>query len=43
MKAYNARLVSEGKETRVVVDPGAGHEWLAAGPQEVVAWFDAHP
>jgi poly(3-hydroxybutyrate) depolymerase len=43
MKAYNARLVAEGKETRVVVAPGVGHDWLAAGPQEVVAWFDAHP
>jgi poly(3-hydroxyoctanoate) depolymerase len=43
MKAYNARLVSEGKETRVVVDPGAGHDWLAVGPEEVVAWFDGHP
>jgi dienelactone hydrolase len=43
MKPYNARLVEEGKETRVVIGPGAGHEWLAAGPQEVVSWFDAHP
>jgi len=42
MKAYNARLVSKNKETRVVIDPGAGHEWLPAGPQEVVAWFNAH-
>lgn len=42
MKAYNAQLVVEGKETRVVVTPGVGHDWLAAGPEEVVAWFDAH-
>jgi poly(3-hydroxybutyrate) depolymerase len=43
MKPYNARLVDDGKETRVVVGPKAGHEWLAEGPHEVVAWFDAHP
>ncbi|MRG90696.1 alpha/beta hydrolase family protein [Polyangium spumosum] len=43
MKAYNTRLVTEGKETRVVTAPGVGHDWLAAGPEEVVAWFDAHP
>lgn len=43
MQAYDARLVSEGKETRVVVDPAAGHQWIAAGPTEVVGWFDAHP
>jgi dienelactone hydrolase len=43
MEAYNARLVAEGKETRVVVAPGVGHDWLATGPEEVVAWFDAHP
>ena len=43
MEKYNARLVTEGKETRVVVEPGVGHDWLAAGPEEVVGWFDAHP
>jgi len=43
MEAYDARLVAEGKETRVVVAPSVGHDWLAAGPDEVVAWFDAHP
>lgn len=43
MKPYEARLADEGKETRVVTDPKAGHEWLAAGPHEVVTWFDTHP
>jgi len=43
MEKYNARLVDAGKQTRVVVGKNAGHEWLAAGPQEVLAWFDAHP
>jgi len=43
MEKYNARLVTEGKETRVVTASGVGHDWLAAGPEEVVAWFDAHP
>lgn len=43
MKPYNARLVDMGKETRVVLGPNAGHEWLAEGPQEVLAWFDGHP
>jgi len=43
MKAYDARLQAAGKETRVVTDPSAGHDWLAAGPKEVLEWFDAHP
>ncbi len=43
MKAYDSRLQSSGKATRVVVDPAAGHEWIAVGANEVVAWFDTHP
>ncbi|APR85029.1 Dipeptidyl aminopeptidase/acylaminoacyl-peptidase [Minicystis rosea] len=43
MKAYATLLQTEGKETRVVTNPTAGHEWLSVGPKEVVAWFDAHP
>jgi poly(3-hydroxybutyrate) depolymerase len=43
MKLYDARLVAEGKETRVVIDPKAGHEWIAVGAEEVLAWFDKHP
>lgn len=43
MKNYEAKLKSSGKETRIVTDPNAGHEWISAGAQEVVDWFDAHP
>lgn len=43
MKNYDTRLQADGKETRVVTDPNAGHEWIPAGAQEVVAWFNAHP
>lgn len=43
MKNYETKLKASGKNTRVVIDPSAGHEWIAAGAQEVVDWFDAHP
>jgi len=43
MQDYDARLKAAGKETRVVTDPSAGHEWIAAGAQEVVQWFESHP
>ena len=43
MEPYHARLVAEGKDTKKVVDPNAGHAWLSVGPGEVLAWFAAHP
>ena len=43
MEAYNSDLVAEGKQTKVVIDPNATHQWIAAAPTEVPAWFEAHP
>lgn len=43
MKNYDAKLKTSGKETRVVTDPNAGHEWIPAGAKELVNWFDTHP
>jgi poly(3-hydroxybutyrate) depolymerase len=43
MEAYNSDLVAEGRQTKVVIDPNAGHQWIAAAPTEVPAWFEAHP
>lgn len=43
MEAYNSDLVAEGKVTKVVIDPNATHQWIAAAPTEVPAWFQAYP
>ena len=43
MEAYNSDLIAEGKQTKVVIDPNASHQWIAAAPTEVPAWFEAHP
>lgn len=43
MEPYEQRLASEvGSATRKVIDPGAGHEWIASAPQEVVSWFETY-
>lgn len=39
MRAYDAALQAAGVETRVVVDPRAGHAWIDAAPDEIAAWF----
>lgn len=38
-QSYAGALTAQGTEARVVIDPEAGHEWLAAAPDEIVAWF----
>jgi pimeloyl-ACP methyl ester carboxylesterase len=43
LQPYLDALQAEGHETKLVTDPMAGHQWLAAGPQEISAWFQAHP
>lgn len=40
---YLDALVAEGHEAKLVTDPAAGHEWLAAGVTAIPAWFDGHP
>ncbi len=43
VKPYLDALLAEGHTAKLVTDPDAGHEWLAAGATEIPAWFDAHP
>jgi len=43
MTVYRDELNREGRSTRTVVNPNAGHEWLPEGPQEVLGWFNGHP
>lgn len=42
MNQYDAALVAQGTETRVVVDSTAGHQWIDAAPGEVLSWIRAH-
>ena len=39
---YHEELFDEGFETRKLVDPNAGHEWLAVSPAEITDWFTKH-
>ncbi len=41
MRPYEAQLRTQGITTRIVTDPTALHGWIAAAPDEVLAWFDA--
>ena len=43
LQPYVDALRAEGHETKVITDAAAGHEWLAAGPVAITAWFDMHP
>jgi poly(3-hydroxybutyrate) depolymerase len=43
MQVYRDALAAEGHVVDTVLDPNAGHEWLAAAPSAIRAWFDAHP
>jgi poly(3-hydroxybutyrate) depolymerase len=42
MQAYAKRLADEGRETKIVIDPTATHTWIAAAPEAIASWFDAH-
>ena len=42
VEPYLDALVAEGHEAKLVTDPAAGHEWLAAGRTAIPDWFDAH-
>jgi pimeloyl-ACP methyl ester carboxylesterase len=39
---YAAALAEQGTEARVVIDESAGHAWVEAAPEEIVAWLAAH-
>jgi poly(3-hydroxyoctanoate) depolymerase len=43
VRPYLDALLAEGHEAKLVTDPDAGHEWLAAGELAVPDWFDSHP
>lgn len=42
MERYLEALQDDGVDADAVIDPTAGHEWLAAGPDAVVEWFDRY-
>jgi hypothetical protein len=35
-------LTKGGFEAKLIVDPAAGHEWLAKSPELVTGWFQSH-
>lgn len=39
---YYDALVAAGHETTKIVDPDAGHEWLAVSPEKITDWFSSH-
>ena len=43
MQLYYDRLLQQGIETGLYTEPLGGHEWFAASPGKVLAWFHAHP
>lgn len=43
MDLYYDRLLHQGIETARYTEPLGGHEWFAASPSKVLAWFNAHP
>lgn len=43
MDLYYDRLLYQGIETTRYTAATGQHEWLAAAPARILAWFDAHP
>ena len=39
---YYDELVADGVATKKIVDPSAGHAWLAVSPAEITDWFTKH-
>ncbi|MCB9678064.1 MAG: dienelactone hydrolase family protein [Alphaproteobacteria bacterium] len=39
---YVDALDDASVEHRLIVEPGAGHEWIAPAPTEIPDWFEAH-
>jgi hypothetical protein len=42
MEAYSNELVAAGIPTRKVIEATALHRWIAASPDEVLAWFQRY-
>jgi dienelactone hydrolase len=40
MQLYRDALAAEGRSVKTIIQPGAGHQWIAAAPDAVVQWFD---
>lgn len=43
MDMYYDRLLQQGIETTRYTEPLGNHEWFAASPGIILAWFNAHP
>lgn len=43
MYPYRDALMQEGHVVQTIIDPNAGHQWIAQAPDAVVAWFNASP
>ncbi len=42
MMSYESALRGQGVATQIVTDATAGHQWIDAAPDAVLAWFQAH-
>jgi dienelactone hydrolase len=40
---YYVALLTAGVDTQMVLDSDESHGWIPASPDEVLAWFEAHP
>jgi poly(3-hydroxybutyrate) depolymerase len=43
MTSYRDQLEREGRATKTIIDPGAGHGWMRAAPDAIAAWFSSYP
>lgn len=43
MLVYYDALVNAGLTTQAKVDPTMKHGWLLTSPDDILAWFTAHP
>jgi poly(3-hydroxyoctanoate) depolymerase len=42
MLDYHEALLAAGVQTVAIIEPGVGHAWLDAAPDEIVTWFQSH-
>jgi poly(3-hydroxybutyrate) depolymerase len=42
MLDYHDALIEVGVETTAITEPGTGHAWIDAAPDEIVRWFESH-
>jgi poly(3-hydroxyoctanoate) depolymerase len=41
-RSYYAELIGQGIEGEIIIDPGAGHQWLDVAPEAITCWFLSH-